>query len=170
MAEKRGFASVEEHDEAICEGWTRIVTKRDQVWVLGDLALSDWRRALEVVAKLPGDKHLVLGNHDVGHPLAKNYKPFSPRLYLEVFTTVQTMATRKIKGERVMLSHFPYDGDHTFENRFMQSRLRDEGAWLLHGHTHSNTILNNDHPKEIHVGVDAWSLMPAPLGAIEMLI
>lgn len=53
----------------------------------------------------------------------------------------------------VVLSHFPYTGDHTAEDRLDAWRLKDAGLWLLHGHTHDRA--QRVHGLQIHVGIEA---------------
>lgn len=166
VAGLRGFEHVEEHDAYICDGWSNFVGPNDQVWVLGDIAVSNPKRALELLDRLPGHKHLIAGNHDRCHPLHRDAHK-RQREYLQVFESVQAFARRKVAGQDVLLSHFPYDTDRG-EVRYTQYRLRNEGLWLLHGHTHSDVIATS--PNEIHVGVDAWGMAPVALGAIEGLM
>lgn len=161
----RGFDSTDEHDERLVSEWSRRVGKDDQVWVLGDLAVSSPARALEIVRSLPGVKHLIAGNHDGCHPMHRDAHKQQAK-YLSVFASVQAFARRRIDGAEVLLSHFPYAKDR-HEARYMQYRLRDEGAWLLHGHTHGTERLEG---REIHVGVDAWGLAPVPIHVIADLM
>jgi calcineurin-like phosphoesterase family protein len=70
LASVRGFASVKEHDDAIVAAWNRVVSKRDVVYVLGDLF------KLDRVPELAGTKKLVLGNHDQ-KPVVEYAKLFS---------------------------------------------------------------------------------------------
>jgi calcineurin-like phosphoesterase family protein len=74
-------------------------------------------------------------------------------------------------GRQVLLSHFPYEGggDHTETERFTQYRLRGEGLWLLHGHTHWQHIQVHDR-RQLHVGLDAWELHPVALHVLEGVI
>jgi calcineurin-like phosphoesterase family protein len=94
--------------------------------------------------------------------------------YLEVFASVQTFARRRIDGVDVLLSHFPYDNDtrrlekYKGLDKFAPYRLRDEGLWLLHGHTHENVKQRSD--RQVHVGVDAWDLSPVDLASIQGLM
>lgn len=162
VAGLRGFGSTDEHDEALAREWRRVVRDTDHVWVLGDLAASSPAHALEVVDSLPGIKHLVSGNHDKCHPMHRDAHNWQRR-YLDVFASVQPFARRKIAGRDVLLSHFPYLVDRD-EPRHMQYRLRDEGAWLLHGHLHSGERATSD--RELHVGVDAWDLAPVNLTTV----
>jgi calcineurin-like phosphoesterase family protein len=148
----REEADVTAHDLEIADHWRDTVATDDVVWILGDLDLNT--RSLPLVAALPGRKRLIAGNHDACHPM-HSAAPSVMKRYLEVFEFVQPFARVKLLGEPVLLSHFPYQGDHTeYGDRFTQYRLPDEGARLLHGHTHSSERWTST--REIHVGWDAW--------------
>lgn len=162
----RGFVSVEDHDAAITDNWNALVQPKDQIWLLGDLTLSNPTRALAVIADLPGTKHFIAGNHDACHPNHRESHKWQAK-FLEVFDSVQPFARRKVAGQDVLLSHFPYAADHTETARYTQWRLRDEGAWLLHGHTHTAV---KQRGKELHVGVDAWNFGPVSLDTIADMI
>ena len=107
VAGYRGFKCSADHDYELGERWRNQVTDRDHVWILGDLCLHDLDYALAFIRDLPGTKHLVWGNHDAGHPMHRNAHK-QQRRYLDVFDSVQPFARRKIAGEDVLLSHFPY--------------------------------------------------------------
>jgi calcineurin-like phosphoesterase family protein len=166
--EKRGFASPEAHDEAIIKNWNALVRPDDLVWHLGDVGIGNEDRILAQAARLHGRKQLIAGNHDLawsGHRDARKHL----RRWLEVFETVQPFAAVNLDRRRVLLSHFPYEGDHTAMDRGTQFRLRDEGLWLLHGHTHS--LERHEWPANtIHVGLDAWELKPVHENEIAKLI
>lgn len=166
VAGLRGFDSADEHDEAIVKRWKHHVTDGDDVWVLGDLAASSPDAALEIIGSLPGRKHLISGNHDKVHPMHRDAHKHQ-RKYLEVFESVQPFARRKIGEHYVLLSHFPYSTDRD-EPRYVQYRLRDEGMYLLHGHTHSSEVVTS--AREFHVGVDAWDLYPVSLETIHAIM
>lgn len=166
VAGHRGFGTdTEAHDQAIAENWRRVVRLGDQVWVLGDLALAHYQHPLTILADLPGQKHLIAGNHDACHPMHREAHKVQ-RHYMGIFASVQAFARRKIAGETVLLSHFPYVKDR-HEARYMQYRLRDEGEWLIHGHTHGP---EQREGREIHVGLDAWGLQLVPIHTIERLM
>lgn len=152
VAGTRGFDTAEEHDEAIIEGFNREITKRDHLWILGDVFMGSITDGLEKVKRLNGTKHLVMGNHDACHPLNRNGHS-KQRRYLEVFETVSLHAEHRIGKEKVLLSHLPYrwGGDHKPQERHTQWRLRNEGQWLLHGHVHDAFLIRD---KQINVGVD----------------
>lgn len=165
VTELRGFASIDEHDTALCDAWRKVVRPADQVWVLGDIAVSNPTYALELIDGLPGTKHLIAGNHDACHPMHRDaYK--RQRDYLSVFDSVQAFARRRVNGAEVLLSHFPYTTDRGFEARYPQYRLPDLGLPLLHGHTHLAERRTSE--REFHVGVDAWGLAPVSLDQLAL--
>jgi len=177
VAGHRGFASAAEHDEAVIARWNELVRPDDLVWHLGDVGLGSETRVLEQAARLNGRKQLVTGNHDPvwpGHRDARKHQ----RRWLEVFESVQAFAKIRLDGRMVVLSHFPYEGDHTADERAVQFRLRDEGEWLIHGHTHQRDRLGPNarwlhiataggpfreprpRGRQVHAGLDAWNLSP----------
>lgn len=166
LAELRGFDSVEEHDAAVFDNWAATVGKDDSVWVLGDLTLGHPAWVQPMLSKLPGRKHLILGNHDRGHPVFRN--SHNQLGHYTAFHSVQLAARRRIGDTSVLLSHLPYSGDHTAEDRHPQWRLPDCGEWLLHGHTHSPDKYTGG--KQIHVGLDAWGLKPASTDQVRRLM
>lgn len=176
VSEDRGFTTTAEHDAALAENWDRVVRADDVVWVLGDLALNGKPhvpRALAWIAARPGVKHLVSGNHDETFPGRSRAHIWQAVYLTEAFASVQSAATHRIGGHRVLLSHFPYagsaDGDHEgMEDRFEEWRLPDRGQWLLHGHTHNRD--QRVHGRMIHVGLDAHGLTPVPQRWIEETI
>lgn len=165
----RGFASPDEHDEAVIANWNAAVRPGDMVWHLGDVGVGNEARILGQAARLNGVKHLIAGNHDrcwPGHREARKRQ----RAWLEVFESVQAFTKTRIDGRTVLLSHLPYEGagDHTAEERYPQFRLPDLGEWLVHGHTHQPEQV--DGPRSVHAGLDAWGLRPVSEGEIDALI
>lgn len=168
VAGLRGFTDVSDHDAVLFDNWTQLVNPGDQVWVLGDIAVSSPDYALYLLGAMPGHKHLISGNHDNVHPMHRDsHKSLKKHGWLDVFESVQPFARRRINGKSVLLSHFPYSADRG-EARYPQYRLPDLGEYLLHGHTHLSEVRTSDH--EIHVGLDAWDLRPVPLEVIEEFI
>lgn len=145
------------HDQWLADIWDSTVKKHDdQVYILGDLSINGGQHALDWIAARPGIKHLIAGNHDPVHPMDRRAPRLLP-LWLGYFETVQPFARRKLNGQNLLLSHFPYwsfgDGPGRPQARYEQYRLPDLGLPLLHGHTHGT---ERDHDNMLHVGVDAW--------------
>lgn len=183
VARLRGFADADEHDGELVRRWNSVVRPEDVVWHLGDVALGKRGEVWPYVDALNGTKHLIAGNHDPvwpGHRESFKHQ----REWLGHFASVQGFARRKIGAHYALLSHFPYEGDHTETERYPQYRLPDLGGWLLHGHTHSGermtpvrllpAMFGQTEPswrgKQISVGLDAWDLKPVPLHEIERLV
>lgn len=159
----RPFKDVDEMNHALIQNWNKTVTSADDiVWVLGDLAVEGaWKVGLEAAKQLKGRLRLVTGNHDRAWVGKSDAPRFLPE-YHEVFEIVTPWARSKINGTKVLLSHFPYSGDHTDEDRFEECRLREGERPLLHGHTHSFQKITHTAKgtPQVHVGVDAWNFKP----------
>ncbi|WP_411734634.1 metallophosphoesterase [Paeniglutamicibacter sp.] len=160
----RPFADSAEMDAEIIRRWNLAVASADTVWVLGDWALGDKVRGLEIVSELHGTKHLVAGNHDACWPgrigAEKHLKGFLDAGFASVgaFARVKLPATIKnVPGRKVLLSHFPYLGGSRGGDRYSQFRLRDEGQWLLHGHVHGAFLATG---RGLNVGVDVHDFAP----------
>lgn len=161
VAKIRGFvfpggdADVDGHDNHLIKYWHRTVKKDDTVFVLGDLSVSQHSTALDIISRLPGEKVLISGNHDLTHPDFRrdSIKAGVMDMYNSVFKAVHPFLRRKVNDHEFLLSHFPYSGDHNREDRFDQYRLRDYGVPLLHGHTHGT---ETTYGHQMHVGWDAW--------------
>lgn len=184
---------VEWHDSMLAARWDAVVAPGDVVWVVGDISsgtATGQLSALDWIRARNGDKHLVPGNHCGPHPLHRDSHKWLP-IYLDgAFKTVQLAAKRRIPLREghitAMVSHFPYTGDHTDEDRYPEWRLPDYGHYILHGHTHSpeklsiggreakrrGAALRNKPARinQIHVGLDAWEYKPVALDQIIEII
>ena len=153
----RGYASTDDHDQAFIDAWHRSINSDSiPVHVLGDISkggLEAENRALEIIGSLPGIKHLVPGNHCRVHPMHSSARG-RMRTTMGVFESVMVSDQVNIQGRQIMLSHFPYRGDHEHTGeRYVQWRLRDEGLWLVHGHVHDEWKINGH---QINVGWEMW--------------
>lgn len=158
VAQKRGFSSVEEHDETLIDNINSMVRRGDMVWHTGDVGVGPEEHTLRCVERLNGKWYLIAGNHDrpwAGHKRGH----MSQRKWLRYFQSVQPFARTQIGDHEVLMSHFPYTADHTVEPRATQFRLRDEGAILLAGHTHKSEKVHG--PRQINLSLEAWGLKPA---------
>jgi calcineurin-like phosphoesterase family protein len=170
------------HDTMLAERWDQNVKKDDIVYVLGDCTIGDKDVpcALEWFNERPGRKRLVPGNHDPCHPMHTESSKWQKRFMLSAFESVELHTSLKFvvnpeeKKRSVLLSHMPYNGDHTEEDRFEQWRLPNEGKILLHGHTHSAQKVTlatvGIVALQIHVGLDAWDFSPVSLENIVKII
>lgn len=111
-SQKRGFYSVEEHDEFILDTLNDSCGKRTILWVLGDVAMTlDGLRSLK---SIQGRKILVKGNHD-------EYKLSE---YIGIFENVHGI----VKYKNMWMSHCPIHPQEMYRCKAN-----------IHGHIHKNT-------------------------------
>jgi calcineurin-like phosphoesterase family protein len=117
MATRRGFETVEEHDEHAIAQWNSVVSKRDVTYVLGDVTMEK-AGSYPLLDRLNGLKHVVLGNHDRRQDVRK---------LLEHVESVAGMVNYK----GVILTHCPIH-PMELEYRFPKN---------IHGHIHDNQVM-----------------------------
>lgn len=141
--DRRPFASLEEHDAALIGWWREIVKDDDTVWHLGDFARdSPAGRASDILAQLPGIKHLIVGNND---PESVTSDP--------AWASVGHYAEIERDGLRIVLCHYP----------FRTWRDSGRGSIDLHGHSHGRL---SPITRQYDVGVDVFGFRPVTLETI----
>lgn len=175
-AEQRPFRDTDHMDEEIIRRWNAVVGLNDTVYHLGDIALGPIDKSLAKVSRLNGHKIAILGNHD--RPFMRAGKVDEGAWwgrYREVFEEVWHWRGSDIHLPGfgwVAMSHFPYTGDHTPEDRHSDVRPVDKGFPLIHGHTHSTDKMTYSAKgtPQVHVGMDAWDLTPVSQDEIIRLL
>lgn len=187
VAQLRGFSSTAEHDNTILTNLHHSIGDGSgRLWILGDLSVGNKHEAAALAAlnKLAfrhmdaTTLHLIAGNHDSVHPMSSQAHKVMDRYvrsgdnYMPTFASVATMASIKIAGERALLSHYPYDGDHRTIDRHEQFRPRDLKATIIHGHTHAPLPISySDRGSlQICVSLDAWGMKPVTKDTLTRLI
>ncbi len=117
MATRRGFSTVEQHDEHIIEKWNSVVKKQDVTYILGDVTMEK-SAPYYLLDRLNGLKHVVLGNHDRRQDVKK---------LLEHVESVAGMV--QYKG--AILTHCPIH-PMELEHRFPKN---------IHGHIHDKQVM-----------------------------
>lgn len=139
----RPFASVSEMNEAMTEAWRAVVRPGDEVIVVGDFAhRADPGNLHKLFSSLPGDKHLVVGNHDGPATMALPWK------------SIRDVAYTTIDSQRVVLCHYAW--------RTWPGIRR--GALMLYGHNHGRLPGNS---QSMDIGVDVLGFGPVRLSAIK---
>ena len=125
MATRRGFSSVEEHDEHIIAKWNDVVSKRDVTYILGDITMEK-KSPYALLDKLNGRKHVVMGNHD-------------RRQDVEVLLKHVDSVAGMVQYKGIILTHCPI---HPMEldYRFPKN---------IHGHIHDKQVMLGGLPIEI---------------------
>lgn len=138
MALKRGFTSVEEHDNHIVEQWNKVITKKDTVYILGDISMEK-SAPYAFLDQLKGIKKVVLGNHDL------------PKHVPELLKHVNSVGGM-VKLKDYILTHCPI---HPSElDRFRAN---------IHGHLHENSL---DDERYINVSCEVVNYTPVLIDSL----
>jgi len=150
---ERGFATIQEMNEAIIRNFNSIVDDDDDLYLLGDCVLGDLETGLAMLKQLRGRVHIILGNHDTDKRVAA---------YEQMENVVEVVLAKKIKYRKYhfYLSHYP-----TMTGNLEAESLH-QVAINLYGHTHQKTNFYNDIPFMYHVGVDSHECKPILLDDI----
>jgi calcineurin-like phosphoesterase family protein len=166
----RPFSNVDEMNHTIIKNWNAVVKPEDNVWVLGDLAVEgSYKLGIELAQQLVGRKRLIMGNHDrcwVGK--SDSFRYYAD--YFAAFEAVLPWARAKIGATKVLLSHFPYSGDHTLVDRHNEYRLRPSDVPLICGHVHGEWKISYASAIQINVGVDQWDYTPVASHTLEKIL
>ena len=117
MATRRGFSTIEEHDEHIIAKWNSVVNKRDVTYILGDVTMEK-SSPYPLLDRLNGIKHIVLGNHDRRQDTKK------------LFEYAESVAGM-IQYKGIMLTHAPI---HPMELEYRFNKN-------IHGHIHDKVVM-----------------------------
>jgi len=159
------------HEIIMLSNWCRLVDGEDTLLHLGDLHLrSNWNRWEPLLARMPGRKVLVLGNHD-GHGVSK---------YERAGFTVVDPFVASVGKTRVAFTHRPLSSSYRGQPEYLAVR-GEEGVWWpdvselpewdvnIHGHIHLNNHRDDDgvlSGRHINVSVEAIDFRPYQLGAL----
>ena len=55
----------EESDELIISNWNKYISKKDKVFILGDIVMEKPKLVMTYLNRLKGVKEVILGNHDI---------------------------------------------------------------------------------------------------------
>lgn len=179
LGDGRPFKGIGHHDTMLVANWYDKVDEADMVIHLGDVAMGPWPEGLMRMKGLPGFKVLVPGNHDrVSSLESESRRERFMDDYLEVFDEVWDEHVEiDVLGKKFVISHYPYEGDHTEKDRHTKLRPVDNGIPLIHGHTHQKeqiTYSKKGTPM-LSVGVDAndfapvsdWEILKRLVGVVD---
>ena len=133
----RRFHTMQEAEDYMVQQWNSVVTKRDTVYVLGDIAFN--KKGLARVGEMKGRKILISGNHD----------GLETEEYLKYFAKVQ--GVRYMKKQGFILSHIPIHPYQFEAGRFSHN---------IHGHLHTYKV---DDPRYVNVSVEQLNYTPLSL-------
>ena len=119
----RPFSSIEEMHQTIQDRWNAKVHKKDNVYILGDVAFSN--TALRLLEGFNGRKVLIAGNHD----------RLPSKLYLQYFDDIRGAYFR----DGLIYTHIPVH----------PSCLSGHYRGNVHGHLHAYQVMDNGRYKEV---------------------
>ena len=121
-----GNMTIEQHDEWLVENWNEVVTKRDTVYLLGDVGMDQPQGyvTLGIIPRLKGTINVVGGNHD------------TPEI-LQHFNKVNGVMVVKVEGYRCILTHIPIHPQEMYWD------------YNIHGHLHNNFIKKDATTKDM---------------------
>lgn len=161
---QRPFENVEEMNNILIQNWNSVVRENDIIFHLGDFGFLSRKFWYETVSKLNGQKHLILGNHDL--------RNWPSHRSLVLFESVNQQAIIKIDNRKVILNHYPllcFDGMY---------KDYDNATFNLFGHVHSNPNIDLEDsgrlqylcPFHYDVGVDNNNYYPISWEDIKLKI
>ena len=148
--EARGYKNVEEMNREQVQKWNSVVTKQDEVWLLGDLIMNDNVQGAKYLSQLNGIIHVITGNH---------CSPARIEIYKQLGFDVQDGKRLSYKKKNFLLSHEPMI---TSNGNFKGWR----DTVNVHGHTHQTQNFTDKYPLMYHAGVDSHNGYPVLLDDI----
>ena len=150
----RPFLSIQEMDEVIINNWRERITNNDTVYILGDMFFVGRVDYSDYLKRLPGKKHLIIGNHD---------KDWMKKLDLtQYFKSVAHYAEISDGSHKITLCHYP----------MMTWNAASKGSYLIYGHIHNNVNdgywrLLKTMPNALNAGVDINNFYPVTFKELE---
>lgn len=143
-------AEIDAMNELIIGNWNSKISPDDRVWIVGDVAMGQIKKAPDLIRRLNGSKHLVKGNHD--HTLVK--LPEFNELFEAVYDYKEIKVTVDGKKIIVVLSHFPF---------FSWNGKRGDETTSVHLHGHMHSAPDKKHILDgaiMDIGMDGNNLFP----------
>lgn len=141
----RPFSDVSQMDQTILRNLEACVGWDDDLYIVGDFSFggeSSRSYVQNCFNRIPGKKHLIIGNHDTKATLSLGW------------TSVQIIAEIKDGEQSLVLCHYPMI---TFNGA-------RRGALQIFGHVHGNWQGSRN---AVNVGVDVWNFLPVRVGDIQ---
>ncbi len=147
----RPYFNVHEMEKDLIDNINSAVNSNDCLYVLGDFAFTNGEHIKSILPRINCPVVLIRGNHD--HRIKRKIE--NTYGFADVFDELDI----DIGNYTVTMSHYPFKGDHTEQDRFPEKRPKDFGQWLLHGHVHKLWKIKREE-RMINVGCDVWGYFP----------
>lgn len=150
----RGFDSVHDMNNAILRNFEEMVEWTDDLYILGDSFLNDNEEGMKFLKRIPGNKHIIIGNHDsnVRVDLMRDAG----------FDILGYATIIKYKGYSFYLSHYPTLTSNLDDDKPLNKRIIN-----LCGHTHTtNKFCDWNKGLIYHCELDAHHNCPVEIDTI----
>jgi len=137
-ARQQFTGGIDEMNEAMIVNWNYRVKPDDHIFHVGDFAFCNRLKCTELLGRLAGHKHLIVGNHDEAAKKAAGWD------------SVQDYKEMRDGQDFVVMAHYAF-------RVFNHSH---HGSVQLYGHSHGSLPGNT---QQIDVGVDCWGYSPCTL-------
>jgi calcineurin-like phosphoesterase family protein len=151
----RLFENVDEMNEVLIARWNEKVGPNDEVYHLGDFALSTNEAFKAIAERLNGTIYLIVGNHE---GTALNYR--------KRFKWIKEYHELKVKDDdlkngvqRIILFHYA----------MRVWRGEGRGAWHLYGHSHNN-LPDKEDSLSFDIGVDCHNFYPLSYNEVKSIM
>jgi len=112
----RPFFTLEEMNDTLISNWNNRITNADSIYIVGDLMFLSATDPDELLMRLKGKKHLIIGNHD---------KSWMRKVDLDKhFVSIDSLKVFSNGRCKITLCHYPM--------------MSFEGKYLIYGHIHNN--------------------------------
>lgn len=130
-----------EHDKALLEYWNKTVSKKDTIYIIGDLAFGQMSDKHKLFHKLNGNKVLIMGNHDkVPDYLESCFNCISTIKEMVFIPELYPFLKEPFK---LVMCHFP----------LLTWNHKTKGYCMVHGHCHGKLDDFNKESQELRVDV-----------------
>ena len=153
LYEPRGFSSIEEHDKEVLKRCNEIVKPDDELWLLGDLAMSNNETEWDMIYKslLCQNVYFLQGNHDSINKIERYKNIYN-------FTHFGYVYIMKYSKRRIFyLSHYP-----TIVGNYEDGK---PSMWNISGHVHGKEKFSK-YPNVYNVALDAHDCYPVSIETI----
>lgn len=158
--DNRPFKDVDHMQEELIKNWNSVVDENSTVFYLGDLYMKiPDEKVKEILNRLNGTIHYVLGNHDKFHRIRG----------LDRFETISNMSSILVRDsdadggyQRIEMCHFP----------ILVWNKHHKGSWHLHGHCHHSLDKNSEiyKRKVIDVGCNGIDYTPISYNQVKNIM
>ena len=152
----RPFASVEEMNETLIKNHNELVQPHDMVYSLGDLCFGGREQKLEIIKRLNGQFHLILGNHDGGLKAAIEsvYKIGKSKVL-----SISDYRMITVHNQQIVLCHYSI--------RNWNSMHRN--VWMFYGHSHGS-LPELEVERQVPVYTDMTTTPPTVITRTEKVL